>query len=264
MGASAGAPVPGGALRVGLVGCVKQKRSSPAQAADLYTSALFLGRRRWVEQTCGRWFILSAKHGLVRPDALLAPYDETLTGAGVNACRRWSGQVLSQLRAELGDLTGIVFEIHAGAAYRDNGLITGLMQAGAMVEVPAAGLSQGRQLALYKAGPGASVPPSVAAVPPLRKAAHAPPVAPAARPVGPSSTYHPLAAYLTPIGGTRTTLSFHEMATIVGRDLPASAHKHRAWWANDASHSQARGWLAAGWRVASVDQTGGTVTFERG
>lgn len=247
---------------MGLVGCVKQKRPSPAPAVDLYTSALFRGRRRWVEQTCGRWFILSAKHGLVRPDALLAPYDETLTGAGVNACRRWSSQVLSQLRAELGDLTGIVFEIHAGAAYRGNGLVAGLTQAGARVEVPADGLSQGRQLAFYKAGPAR---PHQPVPPPTGPAvAHTPGVAPAVLPGGPSSTYGPLAVYLSSIGGTRTTLTFQEVAAIVGRALPPSAHKHRAWWANDPSHSQARGWLTAGWRVASIDQNCGTVTFERG
>jgi hypothetical protein len=273
------------ARRIGLVGCVKQKRSSPAPAADLYTSPLFRGRRQWVEQTCGRWFILSAEHGLVRPDVVLAPYDQTLTGAGVAACRTWSAHVLGQLAAELGDLRGIVFEIHAGAAYRDHGLAAGLQRAGAQVDVPAAGLAQGEQLAFYKAGPNApsqlvgaeralalQPPPS----PPARSRGSAPPlplealgsavgvVASVAGPGGRTSAYSPLAAYLTSIGGTRTTLTLHEVAAIVGRELPASAHTHRAWWANDPSHSQARGWLAARWRVASIDQTGGTVTFERG
>jgi hypothetical protein len=50
-------------MRIGLVGCVKGKRSRPAPARELYTSALFLGRRAFVEATCERWFILSAKHG---------------------------------------------------------------------------------------------------------------------------------------------------------------------------------------------------------
>src|SRR5437879_2590214 len=60
--------------RVGLVGCVKSKRSVPTAAADLYTSTLFVGRRRWVEASCERWFILSAKHGVVPPDELIEPY----------------------------------------------------------------------------------------------------------------------------------------------------------------------------------------------
>ncbi|MCU1372532.1 MAG: hypothetical protein JWO77_3726 [Ilumatobacteraceae bacterium] len=139
--------------RVGLVGCVKQKGTSCAPAKDLYTSALFRGRRRWVEQSCGRWFILSAKHGLVASDGLLDPYDESLTTASRSAKRAWTERVLRQLNAELGTLAAREFEIHAGADYRDWGLVDGLVAAGASVTIPAAGLRQGEQLALYARGP---------------------------------------------------------------------------------------------------------------
>ena len=44
--------------RIGLVGCVKQKPRKPALAKDLYTSTLFEGRRRYVEQSCDDWWIL--------------------------------------------------------------------------------------------------------------------------------------------------------------------------------------------------------------
>ncbi len=52
------------AMRIGLVGCVKTKRSTPSLARDLYTSALFTGRRRYVEQSCDRWYVFSARHGV--------------------------------------------------------------------------------------------------------------------------------------------------------------------------------------------------------
>lgn len=71
-------PASRGAERIDLVGCVKLKRNHAAPAADLYTSALFAGRCRWVAQTCDRWFVVSAKHGLVAQQ-VLKPYDETLT-----------------------------------------------------------------------------------------------------------------------------------------------------------------------------------------
>jgi hypothetical protein len=48
-------------MRIGLVGCVKSKRSQAAPARELYSSPLFRGRRDWVERTCDRWFVLSAK-----------------------------------------------------------------------------------------------------------------------------------------------------------------------------------------------------------
>lgn len=136
--------------RIGLVGCVKTKSSVPAPAGDLYLSPLFAGRRRAVEATCDDWFVLSALHGLVRPEAVLEPYDQALTKAGIPARRRWSAQVLADLHAQLGDLDSITFEIHAGAAYRDFGLVEGLRAQGAEVVLPGAGLSIGQQLAFYR------------------------------------------------------------------------------------------------------------------
>ena len=136
--------------RVGLVGCVKSKRAVPAPAADLYTSALFAGRKRWVEATCSCWYILSAKYGLVPPDQVLDPYDETLTTKGTAARKAWASSVLTQLQQELGDISRYDVEIHAGAAYTNYGLRSGLESAGARVELPAAGLPLGRQLAFYR------------------------------------------------------------------------------------------------------------------
>lgn len=137
--------------RVGLVGCVKSKRASEARAADLYTSPLFKGRRRWVEARCNRWFILSAKYGLTDPDEVIEPYDLTLNSVPRSECRSWSRDVLADLSNRLGDLTGLVFEIHAGSRYADFGLADGLREAGALVALPVAHLGIGQQLALYAA-----------------------------------------------------------------------------------------------------------------
>lgn len=134
---------------MGLVGCVKAKRTTASPAEDLYASTLFAGRRRYVERTCDRWLVLSAKHGLLVSTALVEPYDETLKTKGRAERRRWSESVLEQLDAALGDLVGTTFEIHAGAEYRDHGLMAGLLARGAHVEVPVAGLRIGEQLAFY-------------------------------------------------------------------------------------------------------------------
>ena len=136
-------------MRVGLVGCVKAKRLGICPAQDLYVSTLFAGRRRYVERTCDRWFILSAKHGLLEPTSLVAPYDETLKAKGSAERRRWSNSVLGQLRAAVGHVAGTGFEVHAGAEYRDHGLTAGLLAEGGHVEVPVAGLRIGEQLAFY-------------------------------------------------------------------------------------------------------------------
>jgi len=136
--------------RIGLVGCVKSKRDRPSPARDLYTSPLFRGRRRHVEQTCDRWFVLSAKHGLVDPDTVLEPYDQTLKRAGRAERQRWSAAVLKALELELGSFSSTVFEIHAGDDYRAFGLVDGIRKLGGQVVVPTDRLSLGQQLAFYR------------------------------------------------------------------------------------------------------------------
>ena len=135
--------------RVGLVGCVKKKASTPQLARDLYASALFDGRRAYVERSCSEWWILSALHGLVHPDQVLEPYDVTLKNAGRAERRDWSHRVLAALDERVALRPGDVVEFHAGSEYRDWGLVDGLLARGVTVETPTEGIPLGRQLAFY-------------------------------------------------------------------------------------------------------------------
>jgi Family of unknown function (DUF6884) len=67
-----------------LVSCVGLKQVNPAAAKDLYRSAWFINARSYAEGIGPDWFILSAKHGLVCPDDLIAPYEQTLNTMGVS------------------------------------------------------------------------------------------------------------------------------------------------------------------------------------
>jgi len=136
--------------RIGLVGCVKEKARSPRPARDLYISDLFRGRRAYVERSCNEWWILSAKYGLVHPDEMLAPYDETLKKAGRAFRRHWSMEVLAAVVERVAPVAGDSFEIHAGAEYRDYGLVQGLTERGFPVEIPTEGMVFGVQLQFYK------------------------------------------------------------------------------------------------------------------
>lgn len=79
-----------------------------------------------------------------------------------------------------------------------------------------------------------------------------------------ASKYDALAEHLRRQSGSRHTMSFDQMAQLIGTPLPPSAHAHRAWWANDRTHPQAlNGWLAAGWEVDAVDWGLEAVTFRR-
>jgi len=109
-----------------LISCSQAKvaTTTPIPARDLYwPSALFRGAVKWAERRNLPWFVLSAKYGLLAPDALVTSYDETLpAGSSVEAKARrktWAEGILQQLWER--DLTrgGEVFEIYAGPRYTD-------------------------------------------------------------------------------------------------------------------------------------------------
>lgn len=78
------------------------------------------------------------------------------------------------------------------------------------------------------------------------------------------SKYQPLLQFLSSMSASPLRLSFRDVEAILGFSLPPSAFKHDAWWSNDEEgHSQARGWLKAGWRTSTVDLATRKVTFER-
>lgn len=74
-------------MRVALLSCVKRKCDGPVLARDLYTSPLFRGLRRHAETHADAWYILSAEHGLLAPDELVARYDRTLLRMSSDARR---------------------------------------------------------------------------------------------------------------------------------------------------------------------------------
>ncbi len=131
-----------------LIGCVKLKLAHDAPAENLYVSPLFRKRRAYAERSGKPWFILSALHGLVSPEQLLAPYDLALAKQSVAYRRAWGTRVGEQLCATGLRLDGAVVEIHAGAPYVDS-LRPHLVAAGAVVRAPLAGMSQGKHLAWY-------------------------------------------------------------------------------------------------------------------
>ena len=80
-----------------LVTCVAEKRRDASPARDLYQSPLFSRARRFAEDRYDSWFILSAKHGLVHPGDVLAPYNQSLLDSTDGERRTWAVRVFEQL-----------------------------------------------------------------------------------------------------------------------------------------------------------------------
>lgn len=140
--------------RIALVACAKQKQNEPAAAKDLYISQLFRGCRSWAENksNADAWYILSARHGLVKPDEIISPYEFSLTTATQTQRKFWASKVVDQL-LQLPHflLPGDEIIFMAGRDYRD--LLQQYLQAERpklKFHVPMKGLGIGEQLAWLK------------------------------------------------------------------------------------------------------------------
>jgi YD repeat-containing protein len=59
-------------------------------------------------------------------------------------------------------------------------------------------------------------------------------------------------------------MTFQQIEAVIGGALPASARRHRPWWANDArGHAHALAWLGEGYRTEEVDMEGERLIFAR-
>lgn len=134
-------------MTVYLVSCVAKKAVASVPARDLYRT-WFKKARAWVEARLApgdRWLILSAKHGLLSPDAVTAPYDVTLPGGWPANRVTWADGVARQVAAEL--MPGERVVALAGRRYCEP-MLSFVRQARPDVELlrPMEGLGIGEQL----------------------------------------------------------------------------------------------------------------------
>lgn len=124
-----------------LVSCVAGKGASPSAAADLYVSDWFKKASAYAQRS-GSWLILSAAHGLVAPDQVIAPYNTTLVNKSKAERLAWAALVADQVQQL--ELRAERCVLLAGRAYRDP-LMPFLESWFPTVELPLAGLGIGSQ-----------------------------------------------------------------------------------------------------------------------
>jgi hypothetical protein len=82
-----------------LVSCAATKHDEALEAEKLYTSQLFQKASLFAWQNAralnGRWWILSAKYGLLDPKKVVEPYDETLNTMRIDERKDWATSVLT-------------------------------------------------------------------------------------------------------------------------------------------------------------------------
>jgi len=124
-----------------LLGCVSLTVDAPRLARDLDVSDLVGQRRAEAEDQGLPWFVLSADRGLLRPDDLVSPHDLDLREQPASYRLAWGAWVIERLRHELGSLTGVRLEVHAGEAYA-GALAEAAHEAGATLIRPSQGPRQ--------------------------------------------------------------------------------------------------------------------------
>lgn len=100
---------------VGLVGCSKAKLAHAAPAHELYISPLFRKAAEVCSIRFSEWAILSAKHGLIDPEQVISPYDESLTTMSAGRRRAWGQRVAREISERWTDPR--VFHLFAGRHY---------------------------------------------------------------------------------------------------------------------------------------------------
>lgn len=133
--------------RICLIPCVSMKAGSKKKASELYLSPLFKGAKEFAINNSDRWYILSAKYGLVSPKSNVEPYDATLNKMTTEKKRNWAKRVYKSLMRCTQPDDEIIFL--AGANYRKD-LIPLLVDRGNRVLTPMEGLSIGKQLKWLK------------------------------------------------------------------------------------------------------------------
>jgi len=86
------------AKRIALLSCGRAKETSARRARDLYVGPVFKKSLEYASAIADEVLILSAKHGLVRLDQVIEPYDLKLTDMDKIARRAWGERVATSLR----------------------------------------------------------------------------------------------------------------------------------------------------------------------
>ncbi|MBU1198907.1 MAG: hypothetical protein KKF46_05750 [Nanoarchaeota archaeon] len=104
--------------KIVLISCVSGKLPYKSKAQDLYVSPLFKKELEYAKLlNPDKIFILSAKHGLLRLNEEIEPYNKTLNEMLSYERKEWANSVLNQLKKST-DLKNDEFIFLAGNNYR--------------------------------------------------------------------------------------------------------------------------------------------------
>src|SRR5687767_14659544 len=101
------------AARIALIGSAGEIASGPVPVAELFRSVGLARAREQAVRSGMPWFVLSAKHGLLEPDDVVAPFYLDLADASTGYRSAWGEWVAAQLGDRV-QLSGATVLVHGG------------------------------------------------------------------------------------------------------------------------------------------------------
>lgn len=135
--------------RLVLIGSSIRREKKTLPAREMYAGDLFTKAREYAEQRGLRWYVLSAKWGLLHPDELVPPNELDLASCTSQYRNTWGHWVGAQLVAAVGPLSGHIVEVHAAPTYVQP-IRRPLSVMAADLREPLSGLRPSEQLAWYR------------------------------------------------------------------------------------------------------------------
>ena len=123
-----------------VIACSKSKRNYACPARLLYIGTAFKQSVKFAESKGLKWFVLSAKYGIVQPETIIAPYEQTLQALSREQRDVWITKVRKQLTESYPRTNFIIL---AGGMYKDP-------FKGMAITEPLKGLSQGKRIQRLK------------------------------------------------------------------------------------------------------------------
>lgn len=105
--------------KIALIACVKEKKSEPCAAREMYISQSFKAWMNYAESWgSNQIYILSGKYGLLELEDKIAPYDVNLNMANYAERKSWSLEVVQKL-SDKAALTEDHFLLLANSIYSE-------------------------------------------------------------------------------------------------------------------------------------------------
>ena len=105
-------------MDIAFISCVKEKRIGKYKAKDLYTSDFFRKSFGYCNSKYNKFFILSAKYGLLELEEEIENYEMTLNDFSKVEKIEWSVMVCEQMENKFDDSDDLYF--YVGNNYREH------------------------------------------------------------------------------------------------------------------------------------------------